>query len=437
MHFRTTLFGVAAMLLAAASFAQPAPPGGNVTLSGDYLPNNSRTAELRTRLFVEEIAEPTSRLTLTASGFVEALAARRPVAPAAASGRRATVRDAIVRVQDASVAFKGDRFDVLAGFTRVVWGRLDELQPTDVVNPLDVSRFFFEGRSEARMPVGLIRARAFLSSEVSIEALYVPVFRRGRFDQLDEPTSPFNLQNSAGADLGACLAIGCPAVLPTTVEEREPSRTFGHAQGGGRFSATTGRVDWTISAYRGFESFGFGAFAPIPPQASVVTVNLVHPRFTMLGGDFETVRGAWGVRGEVAAFVEDNFQHPSLRVVGGRSIDAGAGVDRKAGDYRVSVTALLHRESYDEAIAGERGRTDVSLIASSDRSFARERYQVRLFGVYNPSETSGFARGIGTVKVRDNLALEGSVGWFAGQGRDLVGRFDDDDFGYLRVKYYF
>ena len=37
------------------------------------------------------------------------------------------------------------RLDVRAGFARVIWGRLDEVQPTDVVNPLDVSRFFFEG----------------------------------------------------------------------------------------------------------------------------------------------------------------------------------------------------------------------------------------------------------------------------------------------------
>ena len=44
-----------------------------------------------------------------------------------------------------------------SGFTRVVWGRLDEIQPTDVINPLDVSRFFFEGRAEARLPVALVR----------------------------------------------------------------------------------------------------------------------------------------------------------------------------------------------------------------------------------------------------------------------------------------
>ena len=67
----------------------------------------------------------------------------------------------------------------------------------------------------------------------------------------------------------------------------------------------------------------------------------------MIGGDFESVRGKWGMRGEVAAFVEDNFQSPDLRVVTGHSFDAGVGVDRRAGDYTLSGTVLVHSESYD------------------------------------------------------------------------------------------
>jgi hypothetical protein len=157
----------------------------------------------------------------------------------------------------------------------------------------------------------------------------------------------------------------------------------------------------------------------------------------MIGGDFETVRGQWGVRGEIAAFVDDNFEDPLLHVVGGHSVDAGVGVDRRAGDYRISGTVLVHQERYDVAIAGEDGRTDVSLVAATDRTFGRERYHLRTFGVLNPSESSGFARAIATAKIRDNVAIEGSVGWFIGEGRDLVGRFADSDFVYGRLKYYF
>jgi hypothetical protein len=61
----------------------------------------------------------------------------------------------------------------------------------------------------------------------------------------------------------------------------------------------------------------------------------------------------------------------------------------------------------------------------------------RLFGVYNPNSGEGFVRGIFTATLRDNVALEGSLGWFAGSGLDTIGRFADSDFLYLRLKYFF
>ena len=74
---------------------------------------------------------------------------------------------------------------------------------------------------------------------------------------------------------------------------------------------------------------------------------------------------------------------------------------------------------------------------SADRRFARERYGAAGVRRRQPSEGSGFTRAIASAELRDNLALEGSIGWFVGEGRDLVGRFADSDFAYVRLKYYF
>jgi hypothetical protein len=433
-----TLLIAGALLLPYANASAQTLPSGDVTVTSDVFPNRSKTAELRARVFAEEVLDPTPRLLITFSVFAEGLLARR----AGLSGPAHTsVRDAIVRVVDATIGYKRPRFDLLAGFARVAWGRLDELQPTDVINPLDASRFFFDSRSDARLPVALVRLRGYFSEHASLEGVYIPFFRPGRFDQLDEPTSPFNIDSPVAPDTVACLAIGCPALLPIVTERREPPKSFGNAQGGARFSATTGRIDWSLAAYRGFEPFGFGAVGTPAPSAAFLPIDIVYPRFTMVGGDFETVRGEWGLRGEVAAFVDDNFQGSTPRIVKGTSLDAGFGADRKAGDYRLSATALFHREAYDELLSSapgaDRSRADISLILSGDRSFARERYRVRTFGVYNANESSGFLRAITTAKLRDNLALEGSGGWFVGDGRDIVGRFADSDFLYARLKYYF
>ena len=418
-------------------------PSGHVSLTADYEPNRNETLELRSRLFAEEKIEVTPSLRVTASGFAEGLLASRPDPLSAATGevRNAATTDAVVRVHDAFAELTAGRLDVRAGFARVIWGRLDEVQPTDVVNPLDVSRFFFEGRSEARLPVALIRASLFLSDAASVAAVYVPVFRRGRFDLLDEPTSPFT-PRSPGEGLAVCLAVGCPTLPPEIVDDK-PSAGASSAQGGARFSATTGRVDWSLSAYRGLEPFAIYHVAESAPGAPV-RIEGKHPRFTMIGGDVETVRGEWGIRGEVAAFVDDNIQTPALTIAEGSSVEAGAGVDRKAGNYRISGTVLFHHERRDLSAGrpgnqriDESSRSDLSFVLSTDRRFARERYGLRVFGVANTTEGSGFVRVIGSAELRDNLGVEASLGWFAGEGRDLVGRFADSDFAYVRVKYYF
>ena len=48
------------------------------------------------------------------------------------------------------------------------------------------------------LPVTFVRGRVMPSERLTIEGVVVPVFRRGTFDELDEPTSPFNLVRDAG-----------------------------------------------------------------------------------------------------------------------------------------------------------------------------------------------------------------------------------------------
>ena len=390
-----------------AGLLAQAAPTGFISVFGDHFPNRDAT-ELRARVFAEEKVDAGPRVRLTASGFVEGLLA----------DRGGTVTDAIVEPQDLTLTIRSARAELTAGFGRVVWGRLDELQPTDVVNPLDLSRFFFEGRSEARLAVPLVRVKLFAGDTASLEAVYVPFFRRGRFDRLDEPSSPFNLAADSRPGSNGRAA---------DIVDHPPARTAGNAQGGARVNVTSGRVDWSVSAYDGFRPFGLYSLTP----AGVLERS--YARFTMIGADVETARGPWVARGEAAVFPRDVFQTPaSPAVAHGSSFDAGGGVDRKAGDYRLSGDMLVHREAHDQT-----SRTDVSIIASVDREFARQKYAGRVFAVYNPDDASGFLRGIAIASVRDNVKVEGSIGWFAGRGDDTIGRFADSDFLYVRLKYFF
>lgn len=391
---------VAVLANAAALAAQDL--SGYASLMFDVVPHESvRAIELRPRLFAERRVDVGDHLRLTASGFAEALAARRRGEPAAA---------AVVRAQELHAEITWPAADLRVGLTRVVWGRLDEIQPTDVVNPLELRRFFLEGRGEARMPLAMVRGRWLPLEGLTLEGLYVPLFRRARFDDLEDASSPFN-------------------VAPTVPRmAREPAGDWRNAQGGLRLTATTGRLDWSLSTYRGFEA---------QPVYQLTSGGLEErfPRFTMVGGDFETIRGAWGVRGEVAAHLDRTVQLTDRpAAVKGRTLDAGIGVDRRAGDYRISANAIVSARS---VAAPAPDRVETTILVAMDRRFARETRQIRTFAAYNPQSGSAFARVIAALSLRDDVALEASGGWFTGDGSDALSQFSSRDFACLRLKVFF
>ena len=409
----------------------------------DVSPGRGRQSatEVRARLFVERHQDIGQHLRLNLAGYVDGLVADR----GAIGGSGATTA-ATVKPTDLSAEWRAAHFDVRAGVSRVVWGRLDEFQPGDVVNPIDTTRFLLEGRSEARLAVPMVRTRIFLPASIVLEGLVVPVFRSGRSDQLDEETSPFSL----GA-LPEALCPGGPAGCVTLLHVRiEPEGGWRQLQGGARVTGTVGRVDLGVSVYRGFKPFGtltlgppLPTFAPGPPVHNLFET---FPRFTMIAGDFETVRGAWGVRGEAAYLPNDTLQSaPVFAALPGRSFDAGVGVDRRAGDFRVSGTLIVSRRRVDRGALGRAlvpansaGEfTDALLVGSAERTFARETRVLRVLAAWNPNAASAFVRGIGSVSLRDNVWLELSGGWLRGDGVDMLSRLSMRDFAYARIKVHF
>jgi hypothetical protein len=274
-----------------------------------------------------------------------------------------------------------------------------------------------------------------MSERLRLEGAFVPTFRRGVFDRLDERTSPFNLARDV-------VVPGSTDTAPDRVQVNPP-RGWPGASGGGRLEATVGRVDASVSVYRGFDGLGpVGIQTTLDPASAQIVAQLVefHPRFTMLGGDVETVSGPWVFRGEVAAFVDRFFLTPARpnapsTLAPGHAIDAGAGFDRRLGEWRLVGSGLIHRQWSDEDSG--LSRTDVNVIGSLDRSFRADRYRARVFAVINPADAAAFVRGIWTWKIGDAVSFDASAGAFVGSSDDTIGRFKERDFMLTRVRYDF
>lgn len=424
---------LAAALALSAAGAPPAPRqrvaatvGGELALRVDGVPRQD-AVELRPELRLDATVDLSPAVRAYGELLVAGLAARR-------DGRAESAL--LVRANEAWIEWAGARADLRAGYGAVPWGRLDELQPTDVINPIDTSRFLLDGRAMARLPVGFVRGRVFGPSGLVVEGVVVPWFRRSTFDELDEDTSPFNLLLGRSGSAEAAASPVPTAAVP--LERREPDGGWSSLSGGARASVTVGRADVSVSAYRGFDAFGPIVFEPASPVGLTVPGRFVerHERFTMVGADLEAVAGEWVVRGEVAALVEKQLAGVTRAgLVDGRVIEAGGGVERRVGELRAYGMVLVRREwsPEDPAIAN----TDTSLVGSLERPFARERYVARVFALANPGDRSGFVRALLRWDARDNVAVDVSGALFLGDGDDLVSRFSDRDFLFLRVGYYF
>lgn len=384
----------------------------------DWLPERDVT-EARPQISFEVNAAPSPALTVRLDVVAEGLVRQG----------RGTTHDALVRVRDAWVEARAGKYDVRVGFGRLVWGRLDEISPLDVLNPIDASTFLLHGKSDARRPVALARVRWTPSERLAVEAIALPVFRRSVFDQLDVEASPFNLAND----------LVFPALTSERLFHAEPDASWSNLSGGVRVQTSLGRADVSAMVFRGFEGFGpvtFELVTPFEAGPAVVGQGVEHhTRVTMAGVDFEAVLAGWALRGEAAGFTERRFaarSRPGL--VGGKSFDAGAGFDRRAGDFHLFGSALVHRDwsAEDPAVA----RTDVSFVGSIERAFARERYVSRVFGLVNPADDSMFVRALLRWHPRDAVVVDASAGAFVGSGDDAVSRFSGRDFVLLTFRYY-
>ena len=103
--------------------------------------------------------------------------------------------------------------------------------------------------------------------------------------------------------------------------------------------------------------------------------------------------------------------------------------------YRVFGSVIVQHQWSEEDPGVD--RTNVSLVGSIERSFARDRGLARVFAVVNPADESAFVRGLAIWRVRDNVSVEGSAGAFLGSSDDAIGRFENRDFAFGRLAYYF
>ena len=252
---------VAVTVVASPVRRRPRRRRGYVSVFLDHVPNRDAT-ELRARAFAEEKIEAGPHVRLTASGFVEGLLADR--------GGQVTRRDCGAAGAERRVSREAVRSVGGPGARGVGPARR---APADRRHQPDRRLAVLLRGAERGAAGGAARPRArFRRRQGVVEGVYVAVLPPRPL------RSPRRTHRRRSTSSPARLLPG-DRLPGARFVPNEPATTAANAQGGARVNVTSGRVDWSVSAYRGFRPFGIytlSSTAAEPPGGAVDRVPAIH-----------------------------------------------------------------------------------------------------------------------------------------------------------------
>jgi hypothetical protein len=403
-------------------------------------------------------------------------------------------RDVFVDFPEAYVDVYAGPFELRLGRQKIFWGQLDDIQPTDHLNPEDLTEFFF--RPEAERKIGIPAARlAGYRGPWSAELVWSPVYSANRVPNREDRWFPPLLEVPARI----ATPLGLVPVRTRYPDVDAPAHALESSDVGLRVTRFVRGAEVSGSLFHGWDKgVTFGArgrgtlvptgnpAAPAAPQVALEVFPSLH-RITVVGADFAVPVWLLALRGE-AAWIAGRF-HPLLireqvgtnprvlaamnraaarAVASGRrvtvrlplpplelerdTIQYGIGFDLNVNEYL--SRALVRSEAlagtfvlvqlletvildHDDAAAFIADEVEHLLVATLRRTFRHEQVATELKLAYNPNHGDLLFWPQLTYKVTPltHVILEGRV--LAGDPTQTIGQYRDHDGIRVGLRRYF
>jgi hypothetical protein len=259
---------------------------------------------------------------------------------------------------DSWLRYRGENWRITAGAQTVLWGRADELPPTDRLSVQDATRFALDDLSERRRSVPMLRLEHF-AGDSKLDLLWMPRFRAAELPHDDDIWHPVDRRR------GALFGIRPDPLLTALLQGggfAEDDDGYGGV--GARWSHAGEGVDYAFSVQRVRHSLPYyeldGAVRnalllnPLDPAAAIAagdasrTFVARHPLTTVIGADLSIVTGGITWRAEAAWLSDVPVTTGDLRMETVPGFDWTAGLEFFPGDAETRVTLQLNgRELFD------------------------------------------------------------------------------------------
>ncbi len=250
---------------------------------------------------------------------------------------------------DTYVRYRSDRLRVTAGAQTVIWGRVDEIPPTDRLSVRDASRFMLDGLQDRRRAAPALRVETFHQG-YKLDLLWLPDFRAAELPNRNSIWYPVDRQH------GRFIGVPSSPLLAPMIQ----GGTFGEDDGGqggyGLRVSRTGRgLDYALTVQRARQSLPYYQMNETARTTLLATMNPAtalaaasgdtfvarHPWTWVAGGDlaFEAKGVTW--RAELAYLSDVPVTTTDLRMVTVKALDWVAGAEFYPGDANARVNLQL------------------------------------------------------------------------------------------------
>ncbi len=399
-------------------------------------------------------------------------------------------RNPCLNVDEAYIDYYTDRADLRIGIQKFAWGRLDEINPTDNLNPEDLTRATLEEEQTRKIGVPAIKTNLY-TDLINAEIAWVPFY------------VPYRLPTSEERWFPPLLIPPCciqPRTLtddiPLTASYRDverPALTLAHSQLGMRLSRHLAGWDLSASYFRGYDP------QPTMRAPTLILIEILNPlafdytaraitfptpslhRIQVFGLDWSTTIGGLTLRGEWA-YADGKYYLRTLSDVlrreaspqreealmrqvierylrsGGSatsqtilvepqietqrdSMKYGLGLDYMRGETTLSLQCIQEYipdyPRYEHLYFNKKG-LDTTLTLALRHFLLQNTLELTLAGMYNIEYRHYLVRPSATYRFSERL--QGTLGLIVIQGKfedSLLGQFRDNDQVYAGLKYSF
>lgn len=193
--------------------------------------------------------------------------------------------EVVSELREAYVEIARSDWELTIGRQIIVWGRADEINPTDVLSPKNYVLLLPDGLSAYRFGTTALKVDYFAQRNIRLTAIWLPITSTSVIPLSDPP----------------------PGVR---VEAQPPNVRIENGTAGFKIDRTGDAVDASIAYAYGYNLLPEVRLTSLTSDpdtgAPRARVALAHAHQHMIGADFATTWGRLGLRGEVAYLHTDN-----------------------------------------------------------------------------------------------------------------------------------